>query len=279
MPRYEYKYLVPGTELDRLRRALAPFVEKDAHVRDKLDYTVNSIYYDTPTLDFYHEKLAGIQHRKKVRIRGYNLCEDDSRAFLEIKRKDNMAISKSRASVSFRDLGSVLNDGAVVPFPEAEDEDAARFLYQFRRRNLRPVVLVSYDREAFFQKFDPSVRVTFDKHLRSSAFPRLGDLYGNRHQVSSLHGHFVLEIKFHKGIPSWLKSALSTFLLEREAVSKYTICVEAHGIQQGRNGHTFLMSAARQHPKAAAAQRPRAVAPRPRPFTVTRKEEAGHIYG
>ena len=64
MTRFEYKYLLPDGELPRLREALSPVTDADGYVPpDRGEYTVRSIYFDTPALDYYYQKLAGIQRR------------------------------------------------------------------------------------------------------------------------------------------------------------------------------------------------------------------------
>ena len=115
-------------------------------------------------------------------MRGYN-HQWDAPVFLEIKRKDNMAVSKNRAPVLYRDVRDLLNSGDIENyvltnngFMKAE-EDARRFLYHMYRYALCPITLICYEREAFFGKLDPSMRITFDKNLRSSPYPSLDDLF------------------------------------------------------------------------------------------------------
>lgn len=240
MSRLEYKYLVPLEELSRLRQAISPFVEADEYAQNETgEYTVHSVYFDTFSLDYYYQKVAGIQHRKKIRVRGYNERERDTPVFLEIKRKNNMAISKKRAPLLFKHIRDLFVIGDVEQYvlngdgtPEAV-EDARRFFYHVYRHALRPTVLIRYEREAFFGKFNSSLRITFDKNLRSSPYPALEDLFGADGAVSSLLGHFILEVKFHDcipSIPSWLKTILEHFNLKRAALSKYTICLDTHRI-------------------------------------------------
>lgn len=236
MERLEFKYLVPIENMDKLRNALMPFLERDAHTQSQRDdYTVHSIYFDTLTLDYYYEKESGIQHRRKIRVRGYDTGSDTAPIFLEIKRKNNMSISKNRAPAEFRNLRQLFATGNIeqyVPNSGTAKEDANRFFYHVFRHSLRPTVLVNYDREAFFQKFDDSVRITFDKNLRSIAYPKLEDLYKEENVKYSMPGFFVLEVKFFKGIPSWCKRILEEFQLERTAVSKYTISLDTHNIPE-----------------------------------------------
>ncbi|MBI2501643.1 MAG: VTC domain-containing protein, partial [Candidatus Latescibacteria bacterium] len=104
--RLEYKYLIPASALDLVRRRLEPFVEPDCHrIPGRDQYTIRSIYFDTRGLDYYYQKESGIQHRRKLRLRGYNQRIPSSRGFLEIKRKDDMAVSKARASCLFDEVG------------------------------------------------------------------------------------------------------------------------------------------------------------------------------
>ena len=72
--RLEYKFLVSNDDLPRLRKKMRPFLDVDPFAKDKEgnQYTVRSIYYDTSSYDYYHEKMDGIKIRKKLRIRSYN---------------------------------------------------------------------------------------------------------------------------------------------------------------------------------------------------------------
>jgi hypothetical protein len=87
-----------------------------------------------------------------------------------------------------------------------------------------------YEREAFINKFDHSERITFDKFLRSSSYPRIRDLYSERNTKYTLNGNFILEIKSNKGFPAWMKSIINRFELKREALSKYTMSIDTNTI-------------------------------------------------
>ena len=235
MSRLEFKYLVRLEDLDALRKALLSFLDPDPFTQSgRNEYTVRSIYLDTFALDDYYEKESGVQHRQKVRVRGYNEQTAETPVFLEIKRKDNMAIAKVRVSVRFKDLRSLLVSGDVeryVPQPEAREE-AGRFLFHVYRYSRRPTVLIQYEREAYFYRFDSSVRLTLDKNLRSLAFPELEDLYEETRTRPSYPGHFLLEVKFSNGVPSWFKGILHSFGLERTSFSKYCESLDFHGLPE-----------------------------------------------
>ena len=232
--RKEYKYLVPNEVLKDLRKALKPFLVLDdfAMQRDKKEYTVRSIYYDTKTLDFYFEKIEGYKIRKKIRIRGYNQLLGEKVVFLEIKRKYENFNAKNRAPVLYGDLGELFATGNIeelVLSNKISDKrtiDGKRFFYNVISNALIPTVLVTYDREAFFAKLDRSIRITFDKNLRSMAFPTLKELYREDVLVPTLPNEFVLELKFNFGFPNWLQEIISYFSLNRLAISKYTTCLD-----------------------------------------------------
>lgn len=259
--RFEFKYLVPLTAVPDLRRAFAPLVEPDHFAQCRPEgYLVHSIYLDTPRLTHYHEKLDGIRDRRKVRIRGYNEGGAEAPVFLEIKHKHNAAISKSRARLRCRDLEPFLATGEISRYVAGPDGsrdrgDAGRILYQIHRHHLRPVILIHYRRQAFFRRFDPSVRITFDHDLRSTPFPALDELYRTEGAVPSLPGQCVLEVKFHEELPPWLERLLAGFGLERTSISKYTICLDEHRVPErlGVNGKVPMLA---RWPVAPPALRP-----------------------
>jgi len=249
MPRLEYKYKVPTAALPSLREQLDAFMVKDKYVReDTGQYSIRSIYMDTYGLDYYYQKESGIQHRRKLRVRAYNEWSEDAQVFLEIKRKDNMSIAKTRAPFSFADIEALFASGDIeryIPATSPQALSAARaFFFHMHRYALKPVVLICYEREAFFGRGDASLRITLDKNLRSAAFPHLDELYSEGKMQPSLRGHFILETKFYKGsIPGWLKSFFEKQRLERMALSKYAISLESHRIpQQARTFSTLAQS-------------------------------------
>jgi hypothetical protein len=240
--RHEYKYLVPESHLDSIRREIAPFVSADpfavsAEADPYHDYTVRSIYFDDPAWQCYYEKEAGIRDRKKLRIRGYDEGGPEDVVFFEIKRKHNMLISKTRGPARYGDVDEILStrsSGLFLeePYLPGSRHEGEKFLYNMCRNSMRPVVLVTYDREPFMCRFDSTLRVTFDKKLRSIPFPTVGDLYTNEGLVESLPGSFILEIKFFpgRGFPSWVRSLLARYELRKQALSKYTMSLDTHDV-------------------------------------------------
>ena len=234
--RYEYKYLVHNSLVDNIRAELSAFMELDGFAKkhSKGQYTVKSIYYDSPNFDCYKEKHDGVKIRNKFRIRGYDQPAGESVAFLEIKHKNTNCISKSRAPIYYsniaKSLDSRLIDNHIISFSGngIEKKDGRKFLYYYHLKQLHPAVLVIYDREAFWGKFDKSLRLTFDKKLRSVIFPSLNELYNEERAKTTMKNHFILEVKFYGTLPLWIKTLISKYSLDRRALSKYTMSLETH---------------------------------------------------
>ncbi len=230
MKRREYKFLIHKEKLPAFRKVIAPYLELDKFSAQKSDhrYTVRSIYYDTHNLGFYREKIEGIKIRKKIRVRGYDQQNDHEYLFLEIKRKENDRIFKNRSRVKFKDRDSLqdISDRANSKKDTSNKEDAARFFYNVARFNLHPTVLVTYDREAYFCRFRSGLRVTIDQELRSKAMPAFSDLFEDDALNYVMPNHAILEVKFYRGLPSWLQKVITQFDLSRQAISKYTTCID-----------------------------------------------------
>ena len=231
----EYKFLVANEHLDKLRRKLLPFVEIDEFVSGNQfnEYTVRSIYFDSSNFNFYHEKIEGIKIRKKLRIRGYDDVKNNSLVFLEIKNKYENHVGKNRAPLKYHDLGKLLDTKAVESYTLTENgfansiKDGERFFHHIFREDLKPTILIVYEREPYFSKFDKNLRITIDKNLRYFPHPKLNHLYRDTDLEYATPNHFILEIKFINGYPAWLQELVSEFHLRRRSVSKYTICIDS----------------------------------------------------
>jgi len=236
MARLEYKYLVRYEHLDRFRKMIDPFLERDRYTSDGEipEYSVRSIYFDTPTLRYYVEKIEGIDLRKKLRIRGYNGGGKNPEVFLEIKRKHIQSVWKNRAPLQYTQVNEFFETGNVEKYINTENgianaaDNARRFLFHFYHHALQPVVLVNYEREAYTGRFDRSLRLTIDKNLRSNIYPGLDQLFSEEQMKRCIPHHFVVEVKFNKIMPNWIHAILGEFSVRRRAVSKYCIGLEAH---------------------------------------------------
>ncbi len=230
--RREYKYLIPQKDIDELRRRILPFVTLDNFAAEGSQYTVRSIYFDTSKLKYYNEKIEGVKIRKKLRVRGYNELGDESIVFLEIKRKYENHINKNRSALKYYNLDDLLSTSDLESYCLTENgfqnsvADGERFLHHIHKHSLKPIVLIVYEREAYFSKFDSSLRLTFDKNLRYILFPSLDELYSEEDMSFAMPKYFIFEVKFSAGFPGWLQAIIRDLSISRMALSKYTICLD-----------------------------------------------------
>lgn len=236
MLRYERKYLVPYSALNDLWKRIMPFVRPDmfaANSKEYPEYTVRSIHFDTFRKHAVEEKDEGVSVRKKLRIRGYDSLNDKSIVFLEIKRKIENRIGKNRASLPYQHLDTLLNTGIYEPYLTSQSakmqHDASRFLYNYYRYNMIPVNRIVYEREPYHGVFDPGIRITFDKNIRSTIFPGRTEIFEEKDEVYPWPEHFILEIKyFESPMPIWARSIVNEFELQLEALSKYVMGYFCH---------------------------------------------------
>jgi len=246
--KYEFKYIVPLSRMDQLREAISPYVELDpyAAAMDNHQYTVRSVYFDTSRFDYFYEKVDGYKIRKKIRIRGYNQNTGDDTVFMEIKRKLKEPIEKDRERLTFEVMKRLMAGEGSRAFGDVEDDHgvngAGKFLFHVYRNNLKPVVLVIYEREAYFDRFKNDVRITIDKNLRSVAYPCIDDLYSGEKAIPALKGNFILEVKFKDHFPGWLRIITGQLGLIKRSASKYVFCIDSHHLTEpSRKGEMFRL--------------------------------------
>jgi hypothetical protein len=258
--RYEHKYLVPERLIDRLRRRVEPFVKLDFNVPHQSGntYTVRNIYFDDARFKSYFEKDDGVEIRAKPRIRGYNQHTPGGLVFLEVKRRNGGVGSKDRAAIPFERLAELFASGDVdrlvdPPMWLPDSRAAARkFLFHVHRDALRPVLLEVYEREPYVGLLDASLRVTLDRHVRSSLYPGLADLFQSEGTRRSFRGACILEVKHDTivGFPGWLRAFIGEHGLTREALSKYWTCmtdwnaIRPHGRGRAHASRAWLPSMA-----------------------------------
>ena len=196
--RFEFKYVLTQRMREELEAEIQYFVELDPFTADREGgkYFVRSLYYDTPTLCNYFEKVDGMMHRAKFRLRTYtDVPDDDTPRFLEIKGRHNNLVFKHRTPVELDgptsscgegDAGTDLSAGryvdpSAVRYPMTAQvleglvggPIANQFQFELARKALRPVMLVDYWRRPYVSKYDPEFRMTMDEGLSGTACEQL----------------------------------------------------------------------------------------------------------
>ncbi len=219
-PRHEHKYFINEAGYLQLRSLLGSVLKRDSHSDQSGEYFIRSLYFDDAYDSAYYTKIDGVEKRDKYRIRIYN-CSDQA-IFLEKKHKEGEYIMKSSARITRR-----LCDQLIAGRPDglaASDNQLLQEMFREMRVNkLHPVVIVDYAREAYLHPFE-NVRITFDKRLHSGMFSK--DIFNpNLNGISPLEpGQVILEVKYDRYLPDYIRSLLSTIPADHCAISKYTLC-------------------------------------------------------
>jgi len=234
--RFEFKYpvpaaLIPSIESDLLSMGLA----LDASNTDEGFYYVSSIYFDTPTLVDFNDKIGGFLNRRKVRARIYSkeLPQnniDSPSLWLEIKEKHDMMINKRRVQITPREWGMLLRSNSdaytkiLSRLSDPEDSIFSEFIYLVASQARKPFVVVQYKRRAFhyFSETKP-VRVTLDYDIRAQK----GSSFCDNPSADVSGETAIIELKFKKVLPWPMKFVIEKYNLRRDAYSKYAQSVDA----------------------------------------------------
>ena len=240
--RYEIKYVVTAEQKERILKAMEPYMEADRFGRS----TVRNLYFDTDDFVLARHSIAKPDFKEKLRVRSYSKADADSTVFVELKRKFDGVVYKRRIGLPETDAMrwmSGVKDGDIITELEKESPQVAAEIEYFAGMysGLRPVIYLSYDREAYRMKKHPSVsgresefagvghdfaagssdfRVTFDSNIRcrESELTLKSDAYG----TSLLEdGMYLMELKCPGAIPLWMTKILSEERIYKTSFSKY----------------------------------------------------------
>ncbi len=223
VPRFELKYEITEAQAAAIQRYAQPMLLRDTH-HAQGRYWLESVYWDSPDLRLCRESLDGIKNRFKLRVRSYG-HSTDSTCFIEIKRRLNTQILKSRACLSRDVAAAVLRNRRP---PDNVDASTRGVLEQFlsycREYDARPMLRVRYEREAYESRLPDGVRLTIDRNL---CFAPAASSHGYPgptawHRLTSA---LVLEIKFVRAYPTWLAQLTERFSLQPMSISKYARCI------------------------------------------------------
>ena len=219
--RHELKYYINYRDYALLRGVLKALMPLDPHAGPNGDYHIRSLYFDDAYETALVEKMAGYDVRNKYRIRIYDFSDEVIR--FEKKMKRGQYIAKTSIRLSREECEALIAGDCDCLL--GREEPLAREIYLLMKNSmLRPRVTVDYYREAYVSPFE-NVRVTFDKSIRASLM--LTDIFDPKAPVVSVlePGTMVLEVKFNKYLPPFIRSALNNVnAAQRSAVSKYVLC-------------------------------------------------------
>ena len=212
--RYELKYMLTLAQKERILQAMAPYMEQDQYGRT----TIRNIYFDTDRYRLIRRSVEKPAYKEKLRIRSYVGATPDSTVFVELKKKYEKVVYKRRIPLREEDAMAWVCGERACP----ADTQISREIDYFMRfyGDLRPMVFLSYEREAYYDKGGGDFRVTFDDTIlcRQTDVSLCAEVYGT---PILPEGMTLMELKCAGGMPLWMAGVLSREKIFKTSFSKY----------------------------------------------------------
>ncbi|MBR6667478.1 MAG: polyphosphate polymerase domain-containing protein [Clostridia bacterium] len=211
--RVEKKYRLTPAQKDALLALIGPRLTPDAHGRN----TICSLYLDTPDHLIIRNSIIARTYKEKLRLRSYGTPTMDDLVFLEIKKKFKRVVYKRRERMTLREAMAYIEHGEKPCDSQIMREiDYAMHFY----RSPKPMMLIAYEREAYFDAENPDLRITFDTNVRARDTDcRLEN--GSHGEYLLPEDVILMEIKTGGAMPVWLAGALSQCGILPGRFSKY----------------------------------------------------------
>lgn len=216
--REEKKFLIGVNSFISKSHQLEKVLIKDAH-NGINGYIIRSLYFDTAYDRDFFEKAAGVELRRKVRLRIYDPAADF--AMLEMKQKQGTMQLKRSLKISRADAERLI-ERDFSPLLGYSDPFAAEMYAFMNIHCYRPVTVVEYNRKAFIAK-ENRIRVTFDNNIRAteSCF----DLFSKTLNMNPVLDPYdvVLEVKYNGFLLGYIRELINSIDKSELSVSKYVL--------------------------------------------------------
>jgi len=219
MKRHELKYMINEGDYLIMKHRLSTLFTKDKHAKEKGEYHIRSLYFDTPDDKALREKIDGVNRREKFRLRMYNL--NTSLIRLEKKTKENGLSLKQSAPVS-KEQVELLIQGNLEWMQNSEHRLILELYNKMKSELLKPKTIVDYIREPFVY-VPGNVRLTLDRGLRTGLMS-IDFLNPKQATIQTFESYALLEVKFDAFLPEIVKHAVRVIGRQQTAFSKYAIC-------------------------------------------------------
>lgn len=219
--RYEHKYLLSKNEYEEITKIIEEYMELDSHNKDHKLYTISNLYYDTDDDYLIRKSLSKPVYKEKLRLRSYGVPNENSKVFLEIKKKFNGIVNKRRTTLELNEAYDFVKSGEEPVVKDYMNRQVLdEIAYFLKMYDLKPKLYLAYDRIAYFEKGNPDLRISFDCNIRS----RREDVElenGDYGKLLLSRDTYLMEIKTSLAKPLWLTEALAKLNLKRKSFSKY----------------------------------------------------------
>ena len=216
--REEKKFLINVEEYIKKSHQLEQIMAQDEH-NGAHGYMIRSLYFDTVYDEDYFDKLAGIECRRKIRLRCYD--PDSSFVLLEMKQKQGSSQMKRSLRMEREDAVRLV-DGDYSPLLQYPDHFAQECYALMCSKCYRPKTIVQYNRRAFTAK-ENKIRITFDHDIVSTE--SCLDLFSAQLNMNRVLDPFavVMEVKFNGFLLEYIKQMINSMDKSEFAVSKYCL--------------------------------------------------------
>jgi hypothetical protein len=229
--RYEFKYFINSKISNEIFNQSLNFMKIDNFALNNKDkrYLVRSLYFDNGQYHNFFEKVDGIKIRKKFRLRSYDKNSDSKNpVFLEMKGRAQDRIIKKRVMIDKNDIKyfETLKNLDELNNKYKNTNLIKEFIYDVKKKNIKPKILIDYNRRPLINKFGLYFRLTFDSDLVTS---KTSYLFENkkrfRFPLQYKPGNSILEVKFERSIPAWFHRIIQSNDLNRRSISKFVLGV------------------------------------------------------
>lgn len=219
--RREKKYLLDMKQYEAVKNFVNKVMKEDKFCVT----TILNLYYDTPDFRLIRRSLEKPKYKEKLRVRSYGIPDDDSKVFIELKKKFDKVVYKRRIEMGYEDAMDFLaycKTDEHTEFEKKEDEQIKREIAYFMNcyPELKPRMAISYDRLVFAGIKNRNLRITFDKNLNWRDYD-LDLKYGNTGIPIIEKDQRLMEIKMTGSMPMELSKVLSDAGIFSQSFSKY----------------------------------------------------------
>jgi hypothetical protein len=215
--RNEIKHYINLSDYYSIKNKLKYFAELDKYSLSDGKYLITSVYFDTPSNKALMEKLNGIMHREKFRIRYYN----NDRNFIKLEKKSKVKNLTSKEAIRISDNECLRIFDNDIDWMIHSSRPLINELYiKMKNQILKPKTIVEYLREAYV--YQPgNVRITIDSDVRTCLFTK--NLLSQKLNTMPIdyENKIILEVKYDEFLPSIIRDLIQTNERRQSAISKY----------------------------------------------------------
>lgn len=220
--RIEKKYLITSDQKKKLLKTIKKHMKQDGYYKSE----VINLYFDNDNYDLIIQSIDRPEFKEKLRARSYGGYD---RVFIEIKTKikgkDVNIGYKRRVMITHKDFDEFINDKTTLTELATHSVESSNDLqiakeadYLIQHFNLRPKILITYNRESY--KGENELRITFDENLKYRN-RNLSLIKGKRDKIYFKNKpNIIMEIKANGVVPLWLVEILSAEKLYPQQFSK-----------------------------------------------------------